>query len=114
MRKVILIIIALGLLITLALALTACPRTTELKPGQGDVVTEPAMPAIQESETEIPPEGIATTPEEMEALEPVDEGAEAGDEEAVEPEDGGEATSSDEEDNNGEEGEEAGDEEATE
>lgn len=111
MRKVILIIIAFGLLITLALVLTACPRTTELEPGQGEVATSPEMPAMQEVETEIPPEGVAATPEELEDLEPAEDEAEAGDEEATPDEEEG----ADEEDTEEvEETEDAADEAATE
>ena len=107
MRKIFLTIIVLSLFTALALALTACPRTTEIQPGQGTVETEAAMPPMDEAETALPEEGIAATPEELEAIEPVEDDAEAGDEEAVEPE-------GDEEGGDEEETEEAADEAATE
>lgn len=114
MRKIILIIIALSLLITLALVLTACPRTTELEPGGGDVTTTGTMPELGERETEALPEDAVVTPEDLEGVESVEDGAEAGDEEAVEPEGEEEETPADEEGGDEEETEEAADEAATE
>lgn len=111
MRKIILIIIAFGLLITLALALTACPRTTELEPGGGEITTPGTMPELGERETEAPPEGAALTPEDLEDIEPVEDGAEAGDEEATPDEEEGDG---EEETEEVEETEEAADEAATE
>jgi hypothetical protein len=94
MRKVILIIIALSLLVTLALALTACPRTTELEPGQGEVTSQGRMPPVGERETDVPAEGPATTAEEMEALEGAEAGEPEGEEEAAPDEEEGDADES--------------------
>lgn len=114
MRKVILIIIAFGLLITLALALTACPRTTELEPGAGEVTTTGSMPEMGEREAEALPEGASIAPGSPESVESVEDEAEAGDEEAAEPEGEEEETPADEEGDDEEETEEAADEAATE
>ncbi len=96
MRKFILIIISLSLLVTLALALTACPRTTEIQPEQGTVEPQPIQPSGTDTEQKLP-EGAAITPDQLEEHEVAEEGAEAGDEEAGEPDGDEEAVPDDEE-----------------
>lgn len=120
MKKITVICLLFGLLVLLALTVTSCPKTGDLKPGQGDVVTKPVGPPISEREADIPSDAAAN-PEQLDELkaneeakkaaEGGDEGAEEGGEEAGgdegaapdDGEDGGEGDAGDEGEDTGEE-----------
>ena len=59
MRRLVTIVILVGLLVGMIMAVTACPKTTE--PGGGQVTNQPQMPPMQPSETNVP-EGTPTSP----------------------------------------------------
>lgn len=84
MRRVISILIVLGLLLSMIFAVTSCPKTED--PGVGGAVTnEPSMPPMQPTESAIPentPPGAA--PDGTEPAPPAEGG------EAAPPAEGGE------------------------
>ncbi len=97
MKKFTIICTLFGLLVLLALAVTSCPKTGDIEPGQGDVVTKPVGPPVSERETEVPSDAAAT-PEQLEEIKTAQEAkeaAESAEEEAVE--EGGEEAGGDEE-----------------
>jgi hypothetical protein len=59
MRRLVTIVIMVGLLVGMILAVTACPKTAE--PGGGTVVTQPSGQPMQPSETTVP-EGTPPSP----------------------------------------------------
>lgn len=85
MRRVLSILIVLGLLLGMILAVSSCPKSEA--PGAGGTVTnEPTMPPMQPNESEIPadtPPGAA--PDGTEPAPPAEGG------EAAPPAEGGEA-----------------------
>jgi hypothetical protein len=94
MKKITIICMLFGLLILLALAVTSCPKTGDLKPGQGTVVTKPVGPPVSEREAEVPSDAAAT-PEELdkakaneEAKKAAEGGEKAGGDEGAAPEEG--------------------------
>ena len=111
MKKITVICLLFGLLMLLALTVTSCPKTGDLKPGQGDVVTKPVGPPISEREAEVPSD-TALTPEETEKVKANEEekkaaeGGEEGAEEAGGDDGGAEGEGGDE----GGEGEDTGEE----
>jgi len=97
MKKFTIICTLFGLLVLLALAVTSCPKTGDIEPGQGDVVTKPVGPPVSERETEVQSDAAAT-PEQLEEIKTAQEAkgaAESAEEEAVE--EGGEEAGGDEE-----------------
>ena len=101
MKKFTIICTLFGLLVLLALAVTSCPKTGDIEPGQGDVVTKPVGPPVSERETEVPSDAAAT-PEQLEEIKTAQEAkeaAEGAEEEGVEEgvEEGGEEAGGDEE-----------------
>lgn len=58
MRRVISILIVLGLLLGMILAVTACPKVETPGTG-GTVTTEPSMPPMQPGESELPEGTVA-------------------------------------------------------
>ena len=83
MRRLVTIVILVGLLVGMIMAVTACPKSSE--PGAGGTVTStPKMQPMQPSETNVPagtpasPEGGAATPPAGEGTTPPTEPAKPG------------------------------------
>ena len=84
MRRVISILIVLGLLLGMILAVTSCPKSEA--PGTGGTVTnEPTAPPLQPSESAMPENPPSAAPDGTEPAPPAEGG------EAAPPAEGGEA-----------------------